>query len=134
MSSIDREWAIEELKLALETELTFCHPNRIDDIAALQDGDWRSLYLLGCLYYDRMNFSAAIEAWAKSDAIYAYAPTKRNLAQAYFDQAPKPVAARKMLLLVRLGESDRARTRSMHICSSEHSPQGVCTEAFSTLR
>ena len=49
-----------------EGEMIHCHPNRLDDIAALQNGDWRSLYLLGCLYYDRMNYAAAVSAWGAS--------------------------------------------------------------------
>ena len=37
--------------------------SNLDDIAALRNDDWRSLYLLGCLYYDRMNYAAAVSAW-----------------------------------------------------------------------
>lgn len=79
------------------TDLTFCHPNRLEDIPALQGGDWRSEYLLGCLYYDRMNYEKAIAAWERSDALHDYAPTKRNLAQAYFDHSDTPERSRKLL-------------------------------------
>lgn len=78
-------------------DLTFCHPNRLLDIPALQNGDWRSEYLLGCLYYDRMNFDAAREAWEKSDKLHQYAPTKRNLAQCLFDHFGEYRAARTYL-------------------------------------
>ncbi|MBQ8508913.1 MAG: DUF5107 domain-containing protein [Clostridia bacterium] len=75
--------------------LTLCHPNRLDDIAALSGDDWRSAYLLGCLYYDRMNYSAAVNAWERSEVLNPdYAPTRRNLAQAYFDHMNRPADAR----------------------------------------
>ncbi len=79
-------------------ELAFCHPNRLDDIPALSGDDWRSAYLLGCLYYDRMNYAAAVKAWERSMELNpSYAPTKRNLAQAYFDHMDRPADARKLL-------------------------------------
>lgn len=81
-----------------EGEMIHCNPNRLDNIAALQSDDWRSLYLLGCLYYDRMNYVAAVTAWeASATKNPDYAPTKRNLAQAYFDHFDRKTDARKLL-------------------------------------
>lgn len=96
------------------TDLTFCHPNRLDDIAALSGEDWRSKYLLGCLYYDRMNYKAAREAWETSDKLMPYAPTKRNLAQCLFDHFEEPSLAREYLeaslrLAVKTADSGAAR-------------------------
>ena len=82
----------------LEGKMIHCHPNRLDDIAALRNDDWRSLYLLGCLYYDRMNYASAVSAWEASAAANpGYAPTKRNLAQAYFDHFDRKADARRLL-------------------------------------
>ena len=95
-------------------DLTFCHPNRLTDIPALQGGDWRSEYLLGCLYYDRMNFEKAHEAWEKSDKLHSYAPTKRNLAQCMFDHFDDPKAARSYLeaaLALAVNENDPGAAR-----------------------
>ena len=96
------------------TDLTFCHPNRLEDIAALQGDDWRSQYLLGCLYYDRMNYEKAGAAWERSDALHEYAPTKRNLAQAYFDHSDTPERSRKLLedaLRLAVAENDPCAAR-----------------------
>lgn len=48
--------------------MALCFPNRLEDIAILRrfGGEWQAQYLLGCLYYDRMNYAAAREAWARS--------------------------------------------------------------------
>ena len=79
-------------------DITLCFPNRLEDIAVLQGDDWQSAYLLGCLYYDRMNYAAAIAAWeesARRNPSHAY--TWRNLAQAYFDHASRPQDAKEAL-------------------------------------
>ena len=68
--------------------MTLCFPNRLEDIAVLErfGGEWQAQYLLGCLYYDRMNYAAARGAWERSAALNpGYAFTWRNLAQALFD-------------------------------------------------
>lgn len=96
------------------TDLTFCHPNRLADIPALLGGDWRSEYLLGCLYYDRMNYAKAREAWEKSDSLHAFAPTKRNLAQCLFDHFDDPKGARTCLedsLALAVRENDPCAAR-----------------------
>lgn len=68
------------------TDITFCFPNRLEDIPVLQVEEWQAKYLLGCLYYDRLNYEAAIEEWEKSAKMNPqYAYTFRNLAQAYGD-------------------------------------------------
>ena len=71
-----------------EGSMAFCFPNRLEDIAVLRrfPDHWQTQYLLGCLYYDRMNYSAARTAWEasirlKPDCAFAY----RNLAQALYD-------------------------------------------------
>lgn len=74
--------------------LTYCFPNRLEDIPALSYDEWQAQYLLGCLYYDRLNYSAAIAAWERAQALNdSDAFTKRCLALAYFDHGNQPVKA-----------------------------------------
>ncbi len=77
-----------------EASLTQWLPNRLEDIAVLTGGDWRASYILGCLYYDRENYTAARDAWEKSmRANDRYGYTWRNLAIAYYDHLGKPELA-----------------------------------------
>ena len=83
---------------AEESDMYLCFPNRLDDISVLSVDEWRAQYLLGCVYYDRMNYAAAAEAWEKSRALEpGYAFTWRNLATAYFDHLNKPELSRALL-------------------------------------
>lgn len=69
-------------------EMTFCFPNRLEDIPVLQNfsEEWQAQYLLGCLCYDRLNYCAARTAWEESARLNpGYAFTWRNLAQALYD-------------------------------------------------
>ena len=81
-----------------EASMRYCFPNRLEDIPALQIENGKAQYLLGCLYYDRMNYEKAVEAWEKARALMPRdAYTCRNLAQAYFDHLHQPEKARAML-------------------------------------
>ena len=83
---------------AEEGSMYLCFPNRLDDIAVLNVDEWRAQYLLGCLYYDRMNYSAAAACWERSGALNPdYAFTWRNLATAYFDHLGEPERSRPLL-------------------------------------
>ena len=74
-----------------ESDMYLCFPNRLDDIAVLSVDEWRAQYLLGCLYYDRMFYSAAVKAWERSRELNPdFAFNYRNLATAYFDHMGKP--------------------------------------------
>ena len=96
-------------------DLVGCHPNRLEDIAALGGNDWQSKYLLGCLYMDRMNYNRAIEAWEEADRLHDYAPTKRNLAQVYYDHAGRSDDARRMLeAAFKLGGSRQTMARILY--------------------
>jgi tetratricopeptide (TPR) repeat protein len=82
------------------TDLTLCFPNRLEDIAVLNrfGGDWQAQYLLGCIYYDRMNYTSALSCWEKSAVLNPkYAFTWRNLAQARFDHFSDSAQARNNL-------------------------------------
>lgn len=83
---------------APEEGMALCFPNRLEDIAILKhfSGDWQAQYLLGCLYYDRMNYGAARTAWDESARLKPdFAFAWRNLAQALYDH---------------FGEKDKARS------------------------
>ncbi len=78
--------------------LGLCFPNRLEDIPALSVDEWQAQYLLGCLYYDRMNYGAAIAAWERAKALNpSHAFTCRNLALAYFDHMGNPTEARALM-------------------------------------
>ena len=83
---------------AAEACMYLCFPNRLDDIAVLSRDEWQAQYLLGCLYYDRMNYAAAVTAWERSRELNPdYAFTWRNLATAYFDHMGHPERSRDLL-------------------------------------
>lgn len=70
------------------TDLAYCFPNRLEDIAVLKhfENEWQAQYLLGCIYYDRLHIDAAEEAWERSKSLNpTHAFTHRNLAQLRFD-------------------------------------------------
>lgn len=81
-------------------DITLCFPNRLEDIALLRrfGGDWQAQYLLGCLYYDRQHYAAALAAWQESARLNgAYAFTWRNMAQALYDHFGRGEEARAAL-------------------------------------
>ena len=87
--------------------MKYCFPNRLEDIAVLKSfgDDWRAGYLLGCVFYDRMNDRAAVDAWRRSAAQNPdSAPTWRNLAQALWDHMSKRDEARAARLRAALPE------------------------------
>ena len=93
-------------------DLTWCFPNRLEDIAVLKHfrDQWQANYLLGCLYCDRLNHKAALEAWetsARQNPGYAF--TWRNLAQIKFDRLNAPEEARKCLEKAHALAPDNAR-------------------------
>jgi tetratricopeptide (TPR) repeat protein len=69
----------------------FC--NRLEDIEMLQRiseinlDDYKCWYYLGNLWYDKRNYSEAIQSWEKSVEIFGgFATTLRNLGIAYYNQ------------------------------------------------
>ena len=78
---------------AERTDSTFCFPNRLEDVLALNcakvlnpDGA-RASYYLGCLYYAARQYDVAIENWEQSAELDPQFPTVwRNLALARFNK------------------------------------------------
>ena len=78
---------------AEQTDPSWCFPNKLEDIAALQaamdeDPDCaKAPYYLGCLFYDKLQFDKAVSLWetalAKDDS---YPTLLRNLSIAYYNK------------------------------------------------
>ena len=83
----------EELGMAAACDSLYCFPNRLEDISALEYAmahnpqDAKAPYYLGCLYYDKRRYEAAIACWEKSAQTDGSFPTVwRNLSLAYFNK------------------------------------------------
>ncbi len=81
------------LKTAARADASYCFPNRLADIAALEFAiehnpkDAKAPYYLGCLYYDRRVYDRAIALWEQSAALDPTFPTVwRNLALGYYNK------------------------------------------------
>ena len=82
----------------------YCFPNKLEDIAVLEDAIIRypmgakAYYYLGNLYYDKLQFEKAVELWEKSVEIDDKYPTvHRNLALAYFNKQNDAARAKVQL-------------------------------------
>ncbi|HBE78992.1 MAG TPA: DUF5107 domain-containing protein [Firmicutes bacterium] len=82
----------------------YCFPNKLQDILVLTSaqkinpGDAKAFYYLGNLWYDRKQYSEAIECWEKSKQLDSHYPTvHRNLALAYYNQLKEPRKAKEAL-------------------------------------
>ena len=78
---------------AAHADLTYCFPNRAEDIIALEaakrlsPADAHAPYLLGCLYYAARQYDLAIENWELSARLDPKFPTVwRNLALGRFNK------------------------------------------------
>lgn len=81
------------LQRAAACSSLYCFPNRLEDIRALtfaiehSPSDAKAPYYLGCLWYDRRQYDAAIDCWERSARLDGSFPTVwRNLALAYFNK------------------------------------------------
>ena len=78
---------------AEQVDSTYCFPNRLEDVLALEcakvlnpDGA-RAYYYLGCLYYDKRQYDVAVENWERAAELDPQFPTVwRNLALARFNK------------------------------------------------
>lgn len=83
---------LTEYKKAEEASPICCFPNKLEDIAVLEEAmlqnpkGAKAYYYLGCLYYDKMQQEKAITLWEKSIELDSDYPTvHRNLALGYFN-------------------------------------------------
>ena len=94
----------QELINAEKSSPLYCFPNKLEDIAALEnaisdnpDGA-KAYYYLGCLFYDKLQFEKSIDLWEKSEELDDCYPTLlRNLAIAYYNKKNDPEKAKERL-------------------------------------
>lgn len=96
----NRQAAKEWCAAALEIKFAICFPNRLEDIAVLQcaasinPNDADALYYLGCLWYDKKQYAAAMECWHASVARNDQRPAAwRNLGIAWYNKYHQPKKA-----------------------------------------
>ncbi len=82
----------------------WCFPNKLEDIAVLEDAiacaekKSRANYYLGCLFYDKLQFARATALWEASEAEDDTYPTLlRNLALSYYNKCGEPQKALEKL-------------------------------------
>ncbi|SEI53945.1 Tetratricopeptide repeat-containing protein [Dyadobacter sp. SG02] len=100
----DSQKALTHYRKAAGTSPAFCFPNKIEEVAILQNAialnpsDGHAHYLLGNLWYDKRQFAEAIAAW---EAAIRLAPTfatpYRNLSLAYYNKLGKKQEALALL-------------------------------------
>lgn len=100
----NKEMAAKHLDEALKANTDYCFPNRLEDIVVLKAAieanpkDFKVLYYLGNLWYDRKQSQKAIDCWEQSRSIDDTFPTvHRNLALAYYNKCSQPQKAKEAL-------------------------------------
>ena len=112
----DEVLAAEALKEAAARSPLYCFPNKLEDILVLEyaieanPADARAPYYLGCLWYDRRQYEAAITCWERSAELDAAFPTMwRNLSLAYYNK--RGDAAKALACMERAYALDRTDAR-----------------------
>ena len=87
----------EQLQRAEDTSPLYCFPNRIEDIAVLQNavdhGGKRAAYYLGLLFYDKGRTSEAVTLWEGCADKIGIPTVYRNLSLAYYNKLHAPEKA-----------------------------------------
>lgn len=98
------EKAEKYIKKASASDPSLCFPNKLEDIIVLQNairvhpGDAKAHYFLGNLWYDKRQYTKAMDCWEQSIARDNTFPTvQRNLALACYNKKRDPVNAAKLL-------------------------------------
>jgi tetratricopeptide (TPR) repeat protein len=85
--------AKQQYLTAAEKNPNYIFPNRLEDIHILQHAivtnpsDYKALYYLGNLWYDKRQYDEAIECWERSAELFGgFATVHRNLGLAYFNK------------------------------------------------
>lgn len=109
-----KEESLEYYFMADKCSPLYCFPNKLEDIAVLQDATAmypegaKAYYYLGNLYYDKLQFEKAISLWEESIRKENTYPTvHRNLAIAYYNKKSDLQKAKEELeLAFALDETD----------------------------
>ena len=100
----------DDLAVARKQPLDYCFPNRLEAVCALKafHDDANACYLLGCLYYDKRQYTLARLLWEHSAELNPAFPTvHRNLALTYFNNCnDEAKALKEMEMAYSLDESD----------------------------
>jgi len=101
------ESGTEYYKKAKGAELGKCYPSRFEEIAILEDvisktGHEEAKMLLGCIYYNKLQYKKAASLWEECKNCYI---AKRNLAVAYFSHLGRENEALSLMKEV-LGERE----------------------------
>ena len=93
----DEEKALSYAKQAAANINGIYFPNKIEEVLILQNAiainpaDAKAWYYLGNLWYDKRQYSEAIDCWERSAALDALFPTvHRNLSLAYYNKLNQP--------------------------------------------
>ncbi|MCR4904065.1 MAG: DUF5107 domain-containing protein [Butyrivibrio sp.] len=94
----------EVLKEAAAKDITYCFPNKLEDIQVLEfameqnKSDAHAPYLLGCLFYDKRQYDKAIKLWELSaDADPLFPTVWRNLSLAFFNKRKDALKAKEYM-------------------------------------
>ena len=108
--------AIDEFKLAEKANPIYTFPNKLEEIGILEKAielnptGAKAYYYLGCLFYDKLQYSKSIELWEKSRELDDSYPTLlRNLSIAYYNKVGKKDEA--VLCLERAFQLDTSDAR-----------------------
>lgn len=89
--------AMQYYQTAAKLNSDYCFPHRIEDVLVLQNAikinslDAKAHYYLGNFWYDKRQYTEAIECWEQSRSLDENFPTvHRNLCLAYYNKLQKP--------------------------------------------
>ncbi len=90
-----------ELRKAENSTSLYCFPNRIEDIAilenAVRDGGQYAAYYLGLLFYDKGRWEESVSLWERCADKIALPTVYRNLSLAYYNKMHNADKARKAM-------------------------------------
>jgi len=129
----DKNKALTEYKKANECNSDYCFPNKLEDIAVLEDAivthakGAKASYYLGNLLYDKLRFDEAIAMWEKSEKTDGNYPTVlRNLSIGYFNKKNNEKLAQEKL--EKAFESDKSDARIFFELDQLYKKLGVAFE------
>jgi tetratricopeptide (TPR) repeat protein len=93
VQSGDKEVGLQYYKAGAEMDPSLCFPNKIEEVLILENAllhnptDAKANYYLGNFWYDKRQYTEAIDCWEKAVAVDDLFPTTyRNLALAYYNK------------------------------------------------